>query len=194
MRRQDKSSKAFVGMDVRTESIDSVVAERDGEVRACGRKGGDLMAVARAVRKPVACGKTLVFVYEAGPCGFGIHRWPKSRGHECWGAPSPTPKKPGERIKTDTRDATKLARLDRAGESTAIYGPEAADEALRDLVRTREDVVAMQRGHRPRWARAAAAELSPGRRSPLTSCASSTARTPSTTPRSRALAAAARSA
>jgi transposase len=60
-------------------------------------------------------------------------------------SPSLTPKKPGERIKTDTRDAIKLARLARAGELTAIYVPEAADEALRDLVRAREDVVAMPR-------------------------------------------------
>ena len=58
------------------------------------------------VRKLESSGKTLVFVYEAGPCGFGIHRWLKARGHECWVvAPSMTPKKPGERIKTDTRDA-----------------------------------------------------------------------------------------
>jgi transposase len=107
--------------------------------------------VARTVRKLVASGKALVFVYEAGPCGFGIHRWLKVQGHECWVvSPSLTPKKPGERIKTDTRDAVKLARLARAGELTAIYVPEAADEALRDLVRAREDAVAMQRQARHR--------------------------------------------
>ena len=146
-----KSNKAFVGMDVHKESIDWAIAELDGEVRSFGRTGGDLMAVARTVRKLVASGKTFVFVYEAGPCGFGIHRWLKAQGHECWVvSPSLTPKKPGERIKTDTRDAVKLARLARAGELTAIYVPEPADEALRDLVRAREDTVAMQRQARHR--------------------------------------------
>ena len=82
------------------------------------------------MRKLVARGKTLVVVYEAGPCGFSIHRWLKARGHECWAvSPSLMPKKPGERIKTDRRDAVKRARLARAGELTAIYVPEAADEA-----------------------------------------------------------------
>jgi transposase len=147
----NKSSKAYVGMDVHKESIDWAIAEGEGEVRSFGRTGGDLTAVARTVRKLVARGKTLVFVYEAGPCGFTIHRWLKVQGHECWVvSPSLTPKKPGERIKTDTRDAVKLARLARAGELTAIYVPEAPDEALRDLVRTREDAVAMQRQARHR--------------------------------------------
>ena len=107
--------------------------------------------MACTVRKLAASGKTMIFIYEAGPCGFGIHRWLRAQGHECWVvSPSLTPKKPGERIKTDRRDAIKLARLARAGELVAIYVPEAADEALRDLVRAREDAVAMQRQARHR--------------------------------------------
>lgn len=120
-------------------------------MRWFGRTGGDLAAVARTVRERVASGRTLVFVYEARPCGFSIHRWLKAHGYESWVvSPWLTPKKSGERIKTDTRDAVKLARQARAGESTAIYVPEAVDEALRHLVRAREDAVAMQRQARHR--------------------------------------------
>ena len=79
------------------------------------------------------------FVYEAGPCGFWIYRLLTSLGHVCYiVAPSLIPKKPGERIKTDKRDAIKLARLMRANELSPIYVPEADDEAVRDLSRARE--------------------------------------------------------
>ena len=98
-------------------------------------------------------GRPLVFVYEAGPCGFGIYRMLKARGHECWVvAPSNTPRRVRDRIKTDRRDSLKLAGLARAGELTPIYVPDPADEAMRDLVRTREDAVAMQRQARHRLA------------------------------------------
>ena len=116
------------------ESIDIAVAEETGEVRHQGRIGGDMNALSRAVRKLEALGRVLVFVYEAGPCGFGIYRALRARGHECWVvAPSNTPRRVRDRIKTDHRDSMKLAGLARAGELSAIYVPDPADEAMRDL-------------------------------------------------------------
>ena len=89
--------------------------------------------------------------YEAGPCGFGLARRLRQLGVECEVvAPSMTPTRPGERIKTDRRDARKLARLLRAGELTAVYIPEATDEAIRDLCRARTDAVDDRRRARHR--------------------------------------------
>jgi hypothetical protein len=133
-------------MDVHKDSIDIAVAEEAGEVRHHGRIGGDLNALSRAVRKLESLGRPLVFVYEAGPCGYGIYRMLKARGHECWVvSPSNTPRRVRDRIKTDRRDCLKLAGLARAGELEPTYVPDPANEAMRDLVRTREDAVAMQR-------------------------------------------------
>jgi transposase len=146
-----KSSKLFVGMDVHKESIDISLAEVDGEVRHYGGIGGDSAALMKAVRKLESLGKTLVFIYEAGPCGYTIYRNLVQRAHECWVvAPSETPRRGRDRIKTDRRDSLKLAGLARAGELTPIYVPDADDEAMRDLVRAREDMVVMQRQVRQR--------------------------------------------
>jgi transposase len=145
------SKKLYVGMDVHKESIDIGLAQVGGDVQHHGRIGGDMNALARAVRKLESLGQPLVFVYEAGPCGYGIYRSLKARGHECWVvAPSNTPRRVRDRIKTDRRDCLKLAGLARAGELEPIYVPDVADEAMRDLVRTREDAVAMQRQARHR--------------------------------------------
>jgi transposase len=136
----------FVGMDVHKESIDVSLAEegRDGEVRHYAAIAGDLEAVAKVVRALRAPNRRLRFVYEAGPCGFGIHRYLTANGEDCVVVnPSSMPKRSGDRIKTDRRDGATLARLHRAGELTAIYIPSADDEALRDLARAREDAVGL---------------------------------------------------
>jgi len=100
---------------VHKESVDIALAEMGGEVRHHGRIGGDMNALTRAVRKLESLGQPLVFVYEAGPCGFGIYRMLTGRRHECWVvAPSNTPRRVRDRIKTDRRDCLKLAGLARA--------------------------------------------------------------------------------
>lgn len=89
--------------------------------------------------------------YEAGPCGFVLQRHFAALGWHCEVvAPSSIPRPPGERIKTDRRDAWKLARLARIGELTPVRVPDAGDEAMRDLVRGREDAVREQRNARHR--------------------------------------------
>lgn len=138
----------FVGLDVHKESIAVVLAEsgRFGEVRSFGTIGGDGDAVDRLVRGLRAPDRALHFVYEAGPCGFAIFRQLTTLGEACAVvSPSMTPKRAGDRVKTDRRDAATLARLHRAGELRAIYVPDEGDEALRDLVRAREDAVEVTR-------------------------------------------------
>ena len=132
-------------MDVHKESIDVALAEegRDGEVRHYGSIPGDLEAVAKVVKALRGAARHLRFVYEAGPCGFGIQRYLTTHGEDCVVVSlSSMPKRSGDRITTDRRDSQALARLHR-GELTAIYIPTAEDEALRDLGRAREDAVGL---------------------------------------------------
>jgi transposase len=108
---------------------------RKGEVRDTGVISNDLHAVEKWItRLRKVHGKDVILraCYEAGPCGFGLARRLKQLGVECEVvAPSMTPKRTGDRVKTDRRDARKLARLLRAGELTPVYIPEATDEAIR---------------------------------------------------------------
>jgi transposase len=99
-------------------------------------------ALDRLVRKLGGEGVRLRFCYEAGPCGYGIQRYLLAHGHECVVvAPSLIPKRAGDRVKTDRRDADSLARLHRAGELTAVWVPDDGHEAMRDLVRACLDAV-----------------------------------------------------
>ena len=137
--------------------MDSYHVCRNGRAQGDDRRGGrgGLAAAARyassarsRARPEVlrqagrAAGKgrhrRLSFCYEAGPCGYGLHRLLSGLGHDCVVvAPSLIPSKPGDRVKTDRRDALMLAKLHRAGELTAVWVPDAAHEAMRDLVRAR---------------------------------------------------------
>jgi transposase len=141
----------FVGMDVHQKTIDVTVAEdgREGRVWHFGTIAGDLQSVDRAADKLLEHGRPLHFVYEAGPCGFVLYRHLAARGLDCAVvAPAQVPTKPSDRIKTDRRDAQKLACTHRAGQLRPIYVPAPADEAMRDLVRAREDSV--ERGRKAR--------------------------------------------
>lgn len=129
----------FIGMDVHKETITVAVAPGEGgEVRPLGAIPATPDAVAQLMRR-LGSPSQLVCCYEAGPCGYGLYRQLTELGISCQVvAPSLIPRKPGDRIKTDQRDAVKLARLLRSGDLTAVWVPAPADEALRDLTRARE--------------------------------------------------------
>ncbi len=133
----EKDSR-FVGLDVHAETIAVAVAEPGGEVRSLGTIPNTPEAVRRLVKKlgPPA---TLRVCYEAGPTGYVLYRQFTALGVACAViAPTLVPVKAGDRVKTDRRDAEKLARSHRSGDLTPVWVPDADHEALRDLVRARE--------------------------------------------------------
>lgn len=137
----------YIGLDVHKDSIAIAVAEpgRDGEIRSLGKMSNSLHAVEKLIarlRKQYGKDVELHFCYEAGPCGFVLVRRLLQLGHDCIVvAPSKLARQSGDKVKTDKRDAEKLARSHRAGDLVPIYIPEATDEAIRDLCRARTDGV-----------------------------------------------------
>ena len=142
----------YVGMDVHNDSIAVAIApSRSTEVRSYGIIGGEHDDVLKLIKKLAAAHPEAVlqFCYEAGPRGYPLCRFIRRLGYPCLiVAPSKVPRKPGDRVKTDRRDAEQLARLFRAGELTGIYVPDPQDEAIRDLIRARFQVAKAQ--HRAR--------------------------------------------
>ena len=137
-------SEAFVAFDSSKLRNAVAIAEcgRTGEIRFLGEIENTGTATAKLVRKLAAKYDRLTFCYEAGPTGYERYRQIKSLGHECVVvAPSLIPKRLGDRVKTNRRDAVSLAKLLRAGDLTAVWVPDRHHEAIRDLTRARDTAV-----------------------------------------------------
>ncbi len=138
------ASTLHVGLDVHKESIAVAYATEDGATAPVpfGTIGTRQCDIDALVRKLQSKSGRLVFVYEAGPCGYWLYRYLTKKALTCVVvAPSLIPRKPGDRVKTDKRDALTLARLARSGDLTPVYVPAVPDEAVRDLARAREDAL-----------------------------------------------------
>lgn len=134
----------FVGLDVHKEAISvAYVAQEPGaEAASLGSIGTRQSDIDKLIRRLKGKASKPIIVYEAGPCGYGLYRYLTEQGLTCSVvAPSLIPKKPGDRVKTDRRDAVQLARLMRSGDLTAVYVPAIEDEAIRDLSRARQDAM-----------------------------------------------------
>jgi len=154
----------FLGLDVHAETITVAIAEPDGEVRSLGTIPNGEESVRKLVKK-LGPAEQLQACYEAGPTGYVLYWQLTGLGMKCEVvAPTLVPVKVGDRVKTDRRDAMKLARSYRAGDLTAVWVPDAAHEALRDLVRARESAKQDQLRARHRLSKFL---LRQGRRAPL---------------------------
>jgi transposase len=144
-----KSYAVYVGLDVHKETLVVALARRG---RGSSELWGEVANTPKALVKLVARlsqefgGEVLSFCYEAGPCGYGLYRQLLGLGHDCQVvAPSLIPRKPGEPIKTDRRDALKLARGLRNGDLTAVWVSDEEQEAMRGLTRARDDMKCQER-------------------------------------------------
>jgi transposase len=136
-----QDSEVYVGLDTSKLKISVAIADagRDGEVRFFGDIDSSPEAVGRLVAKLGKRHSQLSFCYEAGPTGYGLYRQITGLGHACMVvAPSLIPQRPGDRVKTNRRDALALAKLHRAGELAPVWVPDPKHEAIRELVRARE--------------------------------------------------------
>jgi len=147
-----EQSTRFVGMDVHKDTIVVAVTATGevGKATAYGTFPNTAAALEKLVKRLRQAGDgPIKFCYEAGPCGYGVHRTLTRTGEECMVvAPSMIPRKSGERQKTDKRDAASLAVLHRGGLLTAVWVPDAAHEAMRDLIRARQAAVRAVRAAR----------------------------------------------
>src|SRR5271166_2722380 len=136
-----KYSEVFVAFDVAKKKHAIAIAEggRTGEVRFLGEVENSPAPIERTIKRLAGRYDRLHVCFEAGPTGYGLYRQIQALGHDSMVvAPALIPKRAGERVKTNRRDAVTLARLHRAGELTGVWAPDAAHEAVRDLVRARE--------------------------------------------------------
>jgi transposase len=150
-RAVEHSTEVFVGIDVAKARNAIAVADgvRGGEVRYLGEFDADEATMRRVVKRLATKHDCVHFCYEAGPTGYGLYRLIRSMGYECTVvAPSLIPRRPGDQVKTNRRDAIGLAKLLRAGELTAVWVPDEDHEAMRDLVRARTAAVETLRVHR----------------------------------------------
>ena len=139
-----QSRTLFIGMDVHKDSIAGayVAQEHGAAVASLGTIGTRQCDIDQLIRKMPSKAQHLIFVYEAGPCGSWLYRYLQKKDYDCWVvAPSLIPKKAGDRVKTDRRDAVQLARLARSGDLPPVYVPTVDDAAIRDLTRAREETI-----------------------------------------------------
>lgn len=132
----ENDNTLYVGLDVHKDSIMVAYSKGMGGVELFGKIGTTRTDVDRLCKRLQAKAQRIRVVYEAGPCGYGLHRQLVAQGVDCMVcAPSLIPRKPGERVKTDRRDAIKLVRSLRAGDLSAVHVPSVEDESFRDLAR-----------------------------------------------------------